>query len=133
VGISGPVAGFNPPPSTGRQRAYHAGMAFDEELAERVRLLLDHHDVVEKRMFGGLAFLVHGNMCAGVHGVELIARVGAERVDRLLGEPGARVFDLAKRPIRGWLLVDPSGTGSDEALTAWVDHCLDHVLALPRK
>jgi TfoX/Sxy family transcriptional regulator of competence genes len=75
-------------------------MAYDEGLATRVREVLgDQPELVEKKMFGGLAFLLHGNMACGVRGEDLIVRVAAEAADAALGEPGTRPFDLTGRPM----------------------------------
>ncbi|HTE68353.1 MAG TPA: TfoX/Sxy family protein, partial [Actinomycetes bacterium] len=72
-------------------------------------------------MFGGLAFLLHGNMACGVRGDDLIVRVAADAADAALGEPGARSFDLTGRPMKGWLLVDADGHAEDDGLCRWVD------------
>ena len=75
-------------------------MAYDEGLATRVREVLgDQPELVEKKMFGGLAFLLNGNMACGVRGEDLIVRVAAEAADAALGEPGTRPFDLTGRPM----------------------------------
>ena len=71
-------------------------------------------------MFGGLAMLLHGNMAVGVYGDGLIVRADPASQDVLLAEPGARVFDMTGRPMRGWLMVDPEGCGEDADLRRWV-------------
>jgi TfoX/Sxy family transcriptional regulator of competence genes len=102
-------------------------MAYDEGLATRVRELLDEQPgVAEKQMFGGLAFLVHGNMACGVRGEDLIVRVAADSAEAALAEAGVRPFDLTGRPMTGWLLVDPDGHAEDEDLRRWVDRGLAH-------
>lgn len=109
-------------------------MAFSEALAERVRGVIgDHPAVVEKRMFGGLAFLLQGNMAVGVHGPDLIVRVGEEGHDDALARPATRVFDLTGRPMRGWVLVAPSGLGDDTDLESWVEAGLAYAAGLPGK
>ena len=106
-------------------------MAYDEGLATRVREVLgDQPELVEKKMFGGLAFLMHGNMACGVRGDDLIVRVAAEAA---LGEPGTRPFDLTGRPMRGWLLVDADGHAEDDDLRRWVDRGLAYANLLPPK
>ncbi len=97
-------------------------MAFDENLAQRVRGLLDARaDVDERRMFGGIGFLIAGNMCCGVHGEELIVRLDPDEVAELVGsEPGVRPFDMTGRPMRGWLFVAPEATAEDADLERWV-------------
>lgn len=80
-------------------------MTFSEKLAARVRKLLgQHRSVSEKQMFGGLAFLLRGNMCCGVHGDELIIRLAPEETDAALAQPGTRVFDLTGRAMKRWIL-----------------------------
>jgi TfoX/Sxy family transcriptional regulator of competence genes len=110
-------------------------MAFDELLAGRVRALLDaRDDVDERRMFGGLAFLVAGNMCCGVHGEDLIARLAAADGDALLeAEPGVRPMDFTGRPMRGWLFVAPEATAENADLERWVRRCEAFAASLPPK
>ena len=108
-------------------------MAYDEGLATRVRKVLgDQPELVEKKMFGGLAFLLHGNMACGVRGEDLIVRVAAEAADAALGEPGTRPFDLTGRPMKGWLLVD-TGHAEGDDLRRWVDRGLAYANSLPPK
>ena len=109
-------------------------MACDEGLATRVREVLgDQPELVEKKMFGGLAFLLHGNMACGVRGEDLIVRVAAEAADAALGEPGTRPFDLTGRPMKGWLLVDADGHAEGDDLRRWVDRGLAYANSLPPK
>ena len=109
-------------------------MAYDEGLATRVRGVLgEQPGLVEKKMFGGLAFLLHGNMACGVRGEDLIVRVAAEAADAALGEPGTRPFDLTGRPMKGWLLVDADGHAEDDDLRRWVDRGLAYANSLPPK
>jgi TfoX N-terminal domain len=109
-------------------------MAYDEGLATRVREVLgEQPELVEKKMFGGLAFLLHGNMACGVRGEDLIVRVAAEAADAALGEPGTRPFDLTGRPMKGWLLVDADGHAEDDDLRRWVDRGLACANSLPPK
>ena len=112
-------------------------MAYDETLADRVRELLadlvDFAEVREQRMFGGLAFMVRGNMCCGIHGSELIARLSPEDGEAALEEPFARPMDMTGRPMRGWLFVGPAAEFEDERLDDWVRRCLGHCLTLKPK
>jgi TfoX/Sxy family transcriptional regulator of competence genes len=109
-------------------------MAYDEGLATRVREVLgEQPELVEKKMFGGLAFLLHGNMACGVRGEDLIVRVAAEAADAALREPGTRPFDLTGRPMKGWLLVDADGHAEDDDLRRWVDRGLAYANSLPPK
>ena len=97
-------------------------MSYSEAQAARVRkMLTGRKDLSEKEMFGGIAFLLGGNMCVGVHGEDLIVRVEPGSTDSLLREPGARPFTLSGRGgAAGWLLVGPTGCKGDAALKAWV-------------
>ena len=109
-------------------------MAVDEVLAGRVREALDGMDGLdEKRMFGGLAFLLNGNMAVGVHGEDLIVRLAPEQTDDALAEEHVRVFDMTGRPMKGWVLVGPGATESEEELGAWVTRGVDFAESLPPK
>ena len=109
-------------------------MAFSEELADRVRNQLHRQaGLVEKKMFGGLAFLINGNMSVGIHGDELIVRIAPEATDAALQEPGTRVFDITGRPMKGWLLVGGSGVKETESLAKWVRRGAEYALSLPKK
>ena len=109
-------------------------MAYDEGLATRVRDLVgDRPGVDEKKMFGGLAFLLNGNMACGVRGDDLMVRVAPEAADAALGEPEARPFDMTGRPMKGWLLVSPDGHAEDDDLRRWVDRGLAYAGSLPPK
>jgi TfoX/Sxy family transcriptional regulator of competence genes len=109
-------------------------MAFDEQLASRVRKqLAGQAGLSEKKMFGGLAFLINGNMSVGIHGEELIVRIDPETTDATLREPGARLFDLTGRPMKGWLLVGGSGIKKPESLARWVRRGVEFAASLPKK
>ncbi|MSR07048.1 MAG: TfoX family protein [Gemmatimonadetes bacterium] len=109
-------------------------MAFDEKLAKRIRKTLGKkRGLVEKKMFGGIAFLLNGNMCVGVHKDALIARVDAAETDTLLKEKDTRHFDLTGRPMKGWILVGPGGVATDAGLGKWVMRCVAYAGALPKK
>lgn len=109
-------------------------MAYDEKVAERVRdVLALREEVVERRMFGGLAFMLAGNMACGVLGDELIVRVGPQADERAQAEPHTRPFDFTGRPMKGFVVVSPQGTASDEALATWVELGADFAASLPPK
>jgi TfoX/Sxy family transcriptional regulator of competence genes len=109
-------------------------VAYDEELAQRVRdQLSDEPSVTEKAMFGGLAFLLDGNMAVGLSGDELMVRVGPDASDEALARPHTRVFDMTGRPMRGWILVAAEGVGSDDELAAWVERGATFARSLPPK
>lgn len=109
-------------------------MAYDEDLAHRVReQLAGERAVTEKAMFGGLAFLLDGNMAVGLSGDELMVRVGPDATDDALAQPHTRVFDMTGRPMRGWILVARDGVASDGELAAWVRRGVAFARSLPAK
>src|SRR5689334_7629315 len=110
-------------------------MAYDEALAERVRdLLAVRADVTERKMFGGIGFMVGGNMACGVSSTsELIVRLDAEEHERALSEPHVRLFEVGGRQMSGWILVDPAALEADEDLAGWVDAGADFASSLPPK
>ncbi len=110
-------------------------MAYDEGLAERIReLLSDEAGVSEKAMFGGLCFLLHGNMCLGIVKDELMVRVASgDTYDALLSRPHARKMDFTGRPMKGFLFVAPGGLENDRDLSGWVGHALTYSKSLPSK
>src|SRR5918995_4683218 len=108
-------------------------MAYDEHLAARVRALLaDRTDVVERKMFGGLTFMVSGRMCCGVNRDELIVRLDPEREEKALARPHARPMDFAGRPMRGFVTVRPEGLEGDR-LEQWVQDAVARAESLPPK
>ena len=109
-------------------------MPFDEKLAGRVRTLLrGQPSLEEKRMFGGLAFMVNGHMCCGVLNNDLVLRVAREEYDKAISRPYARPMDFTGRPMRGLLYVSPAGFRSTRDLGAWVRRSLRFVSSLPPK
>ena len=109
-------------------------MSYDPEAAGRVRRLLSgRDDVAEKKMVGGLSFLVNGNMCCGVTGTALMVRVGASGREQALGEPHVRPMEFAGRALSGFVCVDPAGFAADDELARWVQRGLDFVSGLPAK
>ena len=109
-------------------------MAFDERLAERIRGSLGRRKgFAEKKMFGGVGFLLNGNMCVGVHGSELIVRLAPEDTDGALKQANTRRFDLTGRPMKGWILVKPAGLKTDAQLGKWIEVAVGFAGALPAK
>jgi TfoX/Sxy family transcriptional regulator of competence genes len=109
-------------------------MADDEGLAERIRGVLDaRSDVDERRMFGGIAFLVAGNMACGVMRDDLMVRMEPDAAAALDSEPGVRRFDMGGRPMKGWLLVAPEATADDGDLELWVRRGEEFAASLPPK
>ena len=109
-------------------------MAFDEGLAARLREYLnDRSGVEERRMFGGLAFLVNGHMSCGINGTSLMLRLGKQGVDAALQEPHTRPMDFTGRPLSTMLYVDPDGFQEDADLAAWIDRAVAFGRSLPPK
>jgi TfoX/Sxy family transcriptional regulator of competence genes len=109
-------------------------MAYDEGLAERVRGVLDaRSDVDERKMFGGIAFLVAGNMACGVMRDDLMVRMEPDAAAALDSEPGVRRFDMGGRPMKGWLLVAPEASADDGDLERWVRRGEEFAASLPPK
>jgi hypothetical protein len=111
-------------------------MTYSEPQAERVRKeLAGQRGIIEKEMFGGIAFLLGGNMAVGVHGEDLIVRVEPAQTQALLRELGAKPFDLGPggRSPAGWLLVAPPGYRTDAALRTWVGRGTACASSLPKK
>lgn len=109
-------------------------MPYSKSLAARVRQALStERGLVEKRMFGGMAFMLHGNMCLGVWEEALIARVGIHEGERALKQPHVRPFDVTGKPMRGWILIDLDGLESDRQLAEWIGLAVQFVRSLPIK
>lgn len=109
-------------------------MAYDAELAERVAAIIaTRPGVTERKMFGGVAWMLGGNMACGVIGDELIVRMSPEDTDRALAEPGTRPFDMTGRPMRGFVVVGGSSIASEDGLGGWIDAGADHASSLPPK
>jgi TfoX/Sxy family transcriptional regulator of competence genes len=123
---------------TGRYRATIRDdpvMAYDEDLANRIRELIAAEDgLVEKKMFGGLAFLIGGHMSVGVSGKGgLMVRVDPAQTDALLAKPHARPFEMRGREMQGWVRVDAEGVRTKRQLEPWVRRGVAHARALPPK
>jgi TfoX/Sxy family transcriptional regulator of competence genes len=109
-------------------------MAYDENLAQRVRTMLRRRkSVTEKKMFGGLAFMVQGHMCCGIVKNRLLVRVGPDQHESALAEPHAHPMDFTGKPMKGFIYVDPEGCKSDVALKRWIDRGVGYIKTLPPK
>lgn len=109
-------------------------MAYDEKLAARVRALLKgKRGVAEKKMFGGIAFLLRGKMCCGILNADLVARVGAKHYESVLKRRYVRPMDFTGRAIKGYVYVGPGGTGTRRVLQRWLDECLAFTAALAKR
>lgn len=108
-------------------------MAYNEALVDRMREVLGDHEVREQKMFGGVAFMLRGNICCGVTDDNLMVRVGVESYADTLAMPHAREMDFTGRPMRGWVFVSDEGWADDSGLEAWVQRGVDFTLTLPLK
>lgn len=109
-------------------------MPYDEALAERVRDVISLRDAQsEREMFGGIGFMIAGNMACGVIGEELIVRLDPDDAERALAERHTRPFDYTGRPMKGWLYVAAEGLDSEDELASWVDAGADFAASLPAK
>ena len=109
-------------------------MAFDELLAARIRQhLARRKNVEEKKMFGGVGFLLNGNMLVGVWKDSLIVRLGPDDGDEALKQTHVREFDITGRPMKGWVLVEPEGVEDDDQLRGWIQRAVKFVGTLPAK
>lgn len=109
-------------------------MAYDEEFASRVRAVLRRRKgVSERKMMGGIAFMLNGNMCCGVNGKDLMLRLGNEDAALALGERHARPMDFTGKPLKSMIYVGPAGTNTDAGLRAWVGRAVKFAKTLPAK
>jgi TfoX/Sxy family transcriptional regulator of competence genes len=109
-------------------------MAFDKKLAARIRVALERKkNIEEKKMFGGIVFMLHGNMLVGVWKNSLCVRLGQEQAEEALLEPHVKVFDITGRPMKGWALVEPQGINGDDELKGWMQRAIKFVGKLPAK
>jgi TfoX/Sxy family transcriptional regulator of competence genes len=109
-------------------------MPYNEDLEMRIRVVLSElHDLTAKKMFGGVGFLVKGNMACGVHKDALIVRVGPEKYEEALARPHTRPFDITGKEMKGWIMVESDGYSSDDELRSWVQQGVDFALTLTPK
>jgi TfoX/Sxy family transcriptional regulator of competence genes len=110
-------------------------MAYDEKLAERIReLVAGERGVTEKKMFGGLAFLLNGNMAVAASGQGgLLVRVDPDESDTLLAHPGASLMEMRGRTMPGWMRVDGDAVRTKKRLSSWVEHGVAYARSLPAK
>ena len=109
-------------------------MAFDETLADRIRdILASRPELSERKMFGGIAFMLGGHMVVGVIGEDLMVRLDPADAEKALGEPHTRPMDFTGKPAKNMVYVDGEGTASDADLAAWVEAGADYASSLPSK
>lgn len=109
-------------------------MSYDEKLASRIaESLKDKRGITQKKMFGGLCFLLNGNMLCGIAKGKLVARVGPEAYDKSLKQKHTKPMDFTGKPLRGMVYILPEGTKSKASLKGWIDKSMDFVRTLPTK
>lgn len=109
-------------------------MVYNEDTSERIReSLVGEPGLSERKMFGGVSFLIHGNMCCGVVEDNLVVRVGPDAYEDALAQPHARTMDFTGRPLTGFVYVSPDGHDTPADLRAWIDRGLAFVRTLPPK
>jgi TfoX/Sxy family transcriptional regulator of competence genes len=109
-------------------------MAYDEALEGRIRrAVADREDVTDKKMFGGVAFLLDGKMFCGIVKDDLMVRVGPERHERALGEQHVRPMDFAGRPMKGYVYVGSAGSKTDKMVQRWVERGLEFVATVEKE
>jgi hypothetical protein len=109
-------------------------MAYNQDLAQRIRDILgETSGLIEKQMFGGIGFMIQGNMACGVNKDDLIIRVGSDQYDNALTEAHTRVFDMTGRPMRGWIVVTVKGYEASSDLKDWVERGVSFAKSLPPK
>ena len=109
-------------------------MPYDKTLAERMRpMMLPRNGVSEKNMFGGIAFLVHGNMCCGIWKDLLVIRLSVDEAKMELKKPHVRVMDITGKPMKGWLFIEHGGYKKDADLFLWVEKAFSFASSLPVK
>lgn len=109
-------------------------MAYDEKLADRIRAKLKGtRGLTEKKMFGGVGFMVNGNLACGVNKQDMIVRLSDTDSEAALKRAHVRVFDMTGRPMKGWIVVQAQGVATDRTLQGWIDKSLAFAKTLPPK
>lgn len=111
-------------------------MVYDHHLADRIHNALatiNPPKLISKNMFGGIGYMVKGNMACGIRNDQLIVRVGKAAYEELLSRPGVHKFDNRGRPMAGWVMVDASALLQEDSLLDWVERGVDYALSLPQK
>jgi TfoX/Sxy family transcriptional regulator of competence genes len=108
-------------------------MAYDEQLAARIRKILHQRKgVTEKKMFGGLSFLLHGKMCCGVLQNDLVVRIQLEVYEAALKQPYVRPMDFTGRPLKGFIYVGPEGCQTEKELSQWIEHGVEFASSIAK-
>lgn len=110
-------------------------MAYDKQLAERIRAEVKGLPIIEKKMFGGVGYMLHGNMACGILGDDLIVRVGAEDYEKLLKRAHTKIFTMkgSPKPMKGWIMVEAEGSATASQLKGWIKIGVEFAATLPPK
>lgn len=109
-------------------------MAYNLDLEDRIDKIINRlGDIIKKKMFGGVGYMMNGNMCFGIHREYLVIRTSAEKAEELLKGEGVSPFDITGRPMKGWLMVSPDSVETEERLQDMLQLAVDHVKTLPGK
>lgn len=109
-------------------------MTYDEQLAQRLSSLTQkRQDMHEQKMFGGVGYLLRGNMCFGIYKEFLILRLGLEKAAKVLTQKNVKPFDITGRVMKGWVMISPDGFKTGAQLKKWIDLAVEFVSTLPRK
>lgn len=109
-------------------------MAYDEVLADRIKTILkSRRSVTEKKMFGGLCFMVNGNMACGVEKKKLVVRIGPDDYEKILKLKHVRKMDFTGKPLKGFIYIMPEGLSRADSLKKWVDRGIQFARSLPKK
>ena len=109
-------------------------MVYKDEIADRVYAVIKRRKGFrEKKMFGGIGFLLNNNMCVGVYHDYLILRLGVEQAEQTLKQKNTKPFDITGRPMKGWVMVSEKGFSSQDELKTWIDKAIKFVRTLPAK
>lgn len=110
-------------------------VAYDRQLAERIRAEVNGLPIIEKKMFGGVGYMLNGNMACGILGDDLIVRVGAENYEKLLKRTHTKIFTMksSPKPMKGWLMVETEGTTTASQLKDWIKIGVEFAATLPPK
>ena len=109
-------------------------MAYDEQLEKRLKkIIAGRNDFYAQKMFGGVGFLLRGNMCFGVYKDDLILRLGEARAKKAFKKKEVKPFDITGRAMKGWVMITPAGTKMEKSLKTWVKQAIDFVSQMPRK
>ena len=109
-------------------------MAYNERIEQRIdKIVKRWQGMGKKKMFGGICYLIHGNMCFGIHKDSLVVRAGVEAAEERMTEKYVRPFDITGRPMKGWVMVEEGGWEADESLKGWLALGKKFALTLPKK